>query len=79
MSLVKLNARSATALDATVLTGSPIIQQIVTQTTDVTNCTSTSFIDLNGMTGSITPLSASSTILFTISGVVNIDNNRHKH
>jgi len=73
MALVKLNARSASALDATVLTGSPIIQQIVTQTTDVTNCASTSFIDLTGMTGSITPLSASSTILFTVSGVINID------
>ena len=48
-------------------------QQIITQTTSVTNCTSTSFIDLTGMTASITPVSGSSTILFTVSGVINMD------
>ena len=88
MSLVKLNARSATALDATVLTGNlpaingsaltnidggKLLQQIITQTTTTTTCTSTSFIDLTGMTASITPVSGSSTILFTVSGVINLD------
>ena len=48
-------------------------QQIITQTTSSTTCGSTSFIDLTGMTASITPVSASSTILFTVSGVVNLD------
>ena len=48
-------------------------QQIITQTTSSTSCTSTSFIDLTGMTASITPVSGSSTILFTVCGVINLD------
>ncbi len=76
MSLVKLNiARGVTGTLPTsnyVQGGGKLSQQIITQTTDNTTCTSTSFIDLSGMTASITPVSGSSTILFTVSGVVNL-------
>ena len=77
MALTKLNLASGVTgtLPTSNYVGGKLSQQVITQTTDVTNCTSTSFIDLTGMTGSITPLSASSTILFTVSGVINLDNN----
>jgi hypothetical protein len=58
---------------ATSFLPSKMLQQVITQTTSVTNCTDDSFIDLTGMTASITPVSASSTILFTVSGVINMD------
>ena len=58
---------------ATSYTPGKVLQQVITQTTSSTSCTSTSFIDLTGMTGSITPVSGSSTILFTVSGVINLD------
>jgi len=82
MAQIKLQAEGLNLADTFAFTGTvtgagggKLSQQVITQTTDVTNCTSTSFIDLTGMTGSITPLSASSTILFTVSGVINLDNN----
>ena len=58
---------------ATSFLPSKMLQQVITQTTSVTNCATASFIDLVGMTASITPVSASSTILFTVSGVINMD------
>ena len=58
---------------ATSYTPGKVLQQVITQTTSSTTCGSTSFIDLTGMTASITPVSASSTLLFTVSGVVNLD------
>ena len=80
MSLIKVKGSSITgalaAIDGSALTGisgGKIAQQIITQTTSSTTCTSTSFIDLTGMTASITPTSGSSTILFTVSGVINMD------
>jgi len=82
MSLVKLNARSATALDATVLTGNlPAISgasltgtgkvnQIITMNSaSQTQTTGTSFID-SALTASITPSATSSKILIYITDSV---------
>ena len=78
MALIKTNARSASALDATILTGNlpaisgasltgvdagKFLQVVYAQTASVQTYSSSSFGDLTGITVNITPSSSSSKVL----------------
>jgi hypothetical protein len=80
MALIKTNARSATALDATILTGTvpsgsytsgKVLQVIRASTTTTTSTSSTSMVDITNLTVNITPSATSSKIyvIMNVNGI----------
>ena len=82
MAIIKTNARSASALDATILTGNlpaisgasltnldagKVLQVVQTTKTDTFSTASSSYVDVTGMSVSITPTSTSNKILVNVS------------